>query len=584
MLVSISIGSKSRAVINTLKVSADNFDFATYSSMGELIKSATLRHICFDRIVFSSEILDSNDPEEDLRALHEFITNYSSQTELVFIIKNSSEAEGNLDKLFCSMFNSPMYTPVIMKKANAQTLLEIVRDDITELKTRYYVLQDKEDKVITSASTGTDRPKEQSKEVVEQQKPEKKKGFFDRVFGSNSKKEALLKDMASNSKENVTDAGNIGEMVPESTPDNGNQINVSSVGEVEMSNTNSSSGNYQQENIFSGAKNGSVSVGTGNLDGGFSESMSEDEMLSIGEFGEKHSDTGFLDSDDEEELKRYAESKNESESSSEEGTDSEDEDFYGFTPDFSDSGVERIPDDIEIGTGRVENTVDCDTDKRTVEVEIPKRPVEQPKGNEHSGRKSNIDLIVSVKGSGATQSIVDEAVKLVEEDHIKVLIIDLDLQENGVLSYIDTERFYMQGSNDGISKMRVYEEDGVGVVSNGYGVPVSRRVLMNFITSRLVKKYDMIFIDCPTDSLKLFDYDMISMCNVLVMSGNDRSDLVATTLALTDRRVVDYKVERYIADNCLVEFTGGKYLVEDVTWLNDICLFANGNWLSRIDV
>lgn len=584
MLVSISIGSKSRAVINTLKVSADNFDFATYSSMGELIKSATLRHICFDRIVFSSEILDSNDPEEDLRALHEFITNYSSQTELVFIIKNSSEAEGNLDKLFCSMFNSPMYTPVIMKKANAQTLLEIVRDDITELKTRYYVLQDKEDKVITSASTGTDKPKEQSKEVVEQQKPEKKKGFFDRVFGSNSKKEALLKEMASNSKENVTDAGNTGEMVPESTPDNGNQINVSSVGEVEMSNTNSSSGNYQQENIFSGAKNGSVSVGTGNLDGGFSESMSEDEMLSIGEFGEKHSDTGFLDSDDEEELKRYAESKNESESSSEEGTDSEDEDFYGFTPDFSDSGVERIPDDIEIGTGRVENTEDCDTDKRTVEVEIPKRPVEQPKGNEHSGRKSNIDLIVSVKGSGATQSIVDEAVKLVEEDHIKVLIIDLDLQENGVLSYIDTERFYMQGSNDGISKMRVYEEDGVGVVSNGYGVPVNRRVLMNFITSRLVKKYDMIFIDCPTDSLKLFDYDMISMCNVLVMSGNDRSDLVATTLALTDRRVVDYKVERYIADNCLVEFTGGKYLVEDVTWLNDICLFANGNWLSRIDV
>lgn len=591
MLVSISIGSKSRAVINTLKVSADNFDFATYSSMGELIKSATLRHICFDRIVFSSEILNSNDPEEDLSALHEFITNHSSQTELVFIIKNSSDAEGNLDKLFCSMFNSPMYTPVIMKKANAQTLLEIVRDDITELKTRYYVLQDKEDKVITSASTVTNKQKEQPKEVVEQQKPEKKKGFFDRVFGSNAKKEALLKEMASSSKENVTDAGNTGEMVPESSPDNGSQSNISSVGEVGMFDTNSSSGNYQQENIFGGAENGSVSVGVENLGGGFSEPMSEDEILSIGEFGERHSDTGFLDSDDEEELKRYAESRNESESTVEESiedTNSEEDDFYGFTPDFNEDEIESIPDDIETGTGRVENTEKFDSDRKNeytrVPVEVPKRPVEPLRSVENTDRKSNIDLIVSVKGSGATQSIIDEAVKMVEEDHIKVLIIDLDLQENGVLSYIDTERFYMQGSNDGISKMRVYEEDGVGVVSNGYGVPVTRRVLMNFMTSRLVKKYDMVFIDCPADSLKLFDYDMISMCNVLVMSGNDRSDLVATTLALTDRRIVDYKVERYIADNCLVEFTGGRYLVEDVTWLNDICLFANGNWLSRIDV
>ena len=107
MLVSISIGSKSRAVINTLKVSADNFDFATFSSMKELIKSATLRHISFDRIVFSSEILNQSSPEKDLEALHEFITNHSNQTELVFIIKGSSESENNLDKVFCSMFNSP---------------------------------------------------------------------------------------------------------------------------------------------------------------------------------------------------------------------------------------------------------------------------------------------------------------------------------------------------------------------------------------------------------------------------------------------------------------------------------------------
>ena len=595
MLVSISIGSKSRAVINTLKVSADNFDFSTYSSMAELIKSAKLRHLSFDRIVFSSEILNSRNPEEDLEALHDFITNYSSQTELVFIIKGSSDSENNLDKVFSSMFNSPMYTPVIMKKASAQTLLEIVRDDITELKTRYYVLQEKEDRVITSASMESNQPKEEVKEAPEQPKQEKKKGLFGRVFGTNAKKEALLKEIASASKEGSQTAGNTGENATNESLESADKSGSSVTGDIGEAVGNTYGSKIEKKNIFEENDLGRVSDGVENLNSGFSDPMSEDEMLSIGEFGEKHSDTGFLDTDDEEELRRYAESREASEPVVEKEVEKEavateeDPDFYGFDLNFDMEDVEEVSEN----TGEQEEVYE-EVDKIVEEVreERPVQHMEEPVKRTEPVRRtvpeekatSNIDVVVSVKGSGATQSIVDEAVRMVEEDHLKVLIVDLDLKENGVLSYIDTERFYMQGSNDGIFKMRVYEEDGVGVVSNGYGVPVSRKMLMNFISSRLVKKYDMVFIDCPVNSLSLFDYDMISMCNVLVMSGNDRSDLLATTLAITDRKNVEYKVERYIAETCMVEITGGKYRVEDVTWLNDICLFANGNWLSRIDV
>lgn len=572
MLVSISIGSKSRAVINTLKVSADNFDFATFSSMKELIKSATLRHISFDRIVFSSEILNPSSPEKDLEALHEFITNHSNQTELVFIIKGSSESENNLDKVFCSMFNSPMYTPVIMKKASAQTLLEIIRDDITELKTRYYVLQDKEDRVITSTSSEKENAQEGKSDIVEKNVPEKKKGFLERVFGTSAKKEALLKEIASAEKKDsniVRDGGESGAL---ENPDMFTENVLTATGNIGKNVTNEPVSNIEQKNIFGGAENGAVSVGVENLTSGFSEAASEDELLSIGEFGERHSDTGFLDNDDEEELKRYAESRDNigSDSENQNVSSEEEEDFYGFTPDFDTDAEEPMEN--------VEETVESIVEPVHTIKEEPLLKVHTDKS------KSNIDLIVSVKGSGATQSIVDEAVKMVEEDNLKVLIIDLDLKENGVLSYIDTERFYMTGSNYGISKMRIFEEDGVGVVSNGYGVPLSRRTLANFLSSRVIRKYDMIFIDCPTDSLKLFDYELISRCNVLVMSGNDRSDLLSTTLALTDRSLVEYDVERYIAENCVVEFTKGSYMIEDVTWLNSICLFANGNWLSRIDV
>lgn len=573
MLVSISIGSKSRAVINTLKVSADNFDFATFSSMKELIKSATLRHISFDRIVFSSEILNQSSPEKDLEALHEFIINYSNQTELVFIIKGSSESENNLDKVFCSMFNSPMYTPVIMKKASTQTLLEIIRDDITELKTRYYVLQDKEDRVITSASFEKENNQEGKSDTVEKHTPEKKKGFLGRVFGTSAKKEALLKEIASTEKKDSNTVRDSGENSTLENPDMPTESMFTTTGNIGETVTNEPVSNIEQKNIFGGAENSAVSVGVENLNSGFSEAASEDELLSIGEFGERHSDTGFLDNDDEEELKRYAESRDDicSDSENQDASSSEEEeDFYGFTPDFNtdaEEPMESVEEPVEHAVESVHSTK------------------EEPLLKVHTDKsKSNIDLIVSVKGSGATQSIVDEAVKMVEEDNLKVLIIDLDLKENGILSYIDTERFYMTGSNYGISKMRVFEEDGVGVVSNGYGVPLSRRTLANFLSSRVIRKYDMIFMDCPTDSLKLFDYELISRCNVLVMSGNDRSDLLSTTLALTDRNLVEYDVERYIAENCIVEFTKGNYKVEDVTWLNSICLFANGSWLSRIDV
>ena len=459
-----------------------------------------------------------------------------------------------------------------MKKASAQTLLEIIRDDITELKTRYYVLQDKEDRVITSTSSEKENPQEGKSDIVEKNVPEKKKGFLERVFGTSAKKEALLKEIASAEKKdsnNVRDSGENGTL---GNPDMPTENMLTATGNIGENVTNEPVSNIEQKNIFGGAENGAVSVGVENLTSGFSEAASEDELLSIGEFGERHSDTGFLDNDDEEELKRYAESRDNigSDSKNQDENSSEEDDFYGFTPDFDTVADEQV--------GNVEELVE------SIVEPVPNIKEELLLKVHTDKSKSNIDLVISVKGSGATQSIVDEAVKMVEEDNLKVLIIDLDLKENGVLSYIDTERFYMTGSNYGISKMRIFEEDGVGVVSNGYGVPLSRRTLANFLSSRVIQKYDMIFLDCPTDSLKLFDYELISRCNVLVMSGNDRSDLLSTTLALTDRSLVEYDVERYIAENCVVEFTKGSYKIEDVTWLNSICLFANGNWLSRIDV
>lgn len=524
MNICFSIGDNSTIAINTLKKSADNLDFFTYRSIKDIINESLLRHISFDRIVFSSEIIDKSNPEGDLNSLNEFIKNYSNQTELVLILKKKSKSDDGLDKIFSKIFNSPMYTPVIMDRANPQKLLEIVRDDITELKTRYYILADSTDRVVVSGGEKDKNPKESSPQGTV---PEKKKGVLGRLFPGSSKRKPGLEEVSQEPEEHLENPASTESIeintVRDNVPEQRLDFNGYSGENGPISYTSGS--NTEKGNpVFI---NGSAVNGSENNDVRFPEIDDDGDSLAIGDLGMQHADTGFLDEEEEEEILR------------------------------------------ELGSGGYVEENIVEEEEEVVKVK-----------EEH--KETHIDVVISTSGSIATKLIVDEAVKM-SKDGMNVLIVDLDVKSNRLLSYIDVERFYREGANDGISKLRIYEEDGVGVASNGYGVPVTTRVLFNFLNSRVVKNYDMIFIDCPTDSLNIFNYNLISNCSVLIVCGNDRSDLITTSLELTNRDNVCYDVERYIMDNCMVEITGGKCSREDVNWLKRVCLFANGNWLLNID-
>ena len=94
----------------------------------------------------------------------------------------------------------------------------------------------------------------------------------------------------------------------------------------------------------------------------------------------------------------------------------------------------------------------------------------------------------------------------------------------------------------------------------------------------------MVFIDCPCDCLYNICKEVIDLCNVLVITKGDRCDLVSTSLALTNRDIVDLYVEKYIMRNCDVEVLENlSSLQEDVNWVNRSFLFPNGNWLLNIN-
>lgn len=559
MIVAFSIGKNSAKAISTLKTLADNIDFYSYNSIQDMIKEATLRHISFDRMVFSDAII--KDPESDLGELNEFIKNYSDSTEVVMISRQSGS-----DKVFSQIFNSPMYTPVIMEKTTTSSILDLVRDDILSLRTRYYVLDvDNKDKAIVSSDKSEEKT-EPDDNAPSEEPP--KKGIlsgFKGLFRKNSRKQEIV-----NNSGNVAEAASEAiESVPEDqgkfsagptglTPPFGTEIDTSGSGVQNNGNENSG---FEES--------GRSTEGGGSFGDDSFFIRSEDLELSVGDYGSQHSDTGFLDQEDEEELRRFAEERDKS---------LKDEEVF-------DTGEEgRCEDNIQEEYEEVDEYNGSDEEEPQYE-ECAGEDGDTLFFEPSTGGKTSIDIVVSTRGSHATQLIVDEAVKLVQDHGIDVLIVDLDTSENNVLSYIDVEKFYVQGAFEGINKHRVYEEDGIGVVSNGYGVPVTKKAVSNFFFGRIPSMYDMILVDCPADCLGSLGIDVLKNFNVLLVPGTDISDMMAMSMALTNRDVVDLEVEKYIMSNCNVEFSDGSTSgnEEYVGIVRSTCLFANGSWLDRIE-
>lgn len=574
MEVSFSIGPNSLKVINTLKRSADNINFHTYPDIHSMVKEAMLRHISFDRIIFSTFLLqqggaeDLDSAEGDLRELNEFIKNYSDNTSIVLITRGSDDPVG---KIFSKMFDSPMYTPVIMPKTTTRNLLELVTEDIIKIKTKYYVLDVSKDKTIVSSAEGKGISSESEKPVTPVPEKKKKSGFFSSLMGGKKKQPEISKPVEE-VKKVQEDISKVEENVAENVGDfSSGPRSVFTGFDGEMKSDGSPVLNNSATNLFESQSSPS-SAGPENFATGSPEGSDEDDMLSLGEMGAEHTDTGFLDEEEEEndeELQAFLKSQTESKSETPVSTPEESLIASGTPVREWQKPVENVQEELQ----------QEDFDKQ--QFAEPVKPVEPVKPQRV---KTNIDIIAGVHGSGTTSAVINEAMDLTQNRGAKVLIIDLDYRENGILSFIDTEAFYTKGYSKGISRRRVYVEDGIGILSNGYGVPITTSELLALLRSGIVRSYDEVLIDCPIECMDIITKDVLKLCNVLIYTNTDRSDLLSTTLGLTNRDYCSLEVERKIMGTCIVDCPDGRELAqEDIDYVKNTCLFANGCWLDNYD-
>lgn len=517
MNVAFLIGPKSEKIASSMANSADNIKFFTYSDIRSMIKESTMRHVFFDRIVLSEGVLGN--AEEELGALNGYITDYSDNTSVVMVCKSGSSEK---IEVFSKFFNSPLYTPVIADKVTVTKLLEFVKGDILAIKADYYTLENKEVKAVTNKYV--EEPKKEVSKPVE--KPAKK-GFFASLFGGKKNEPPKVEN------QKVVEEPLTTERKAEETVSNFSEEESSSSFTPEVGSSGLGSSDWELpkneiEGIASSVQEVLGSLGESDSDEGFSPEIGEADDLSIGGFGESHVDTGYLDDEDEQEL-------------------------------VNSLGVTNEEVEDEVKDGVIEEPV--------VE-ESTSEPLETDK----------ISLMIGMRGLGLTTRIVNKAVSMVEQG-LKVLIIDLDYKENGLLSFIDTDNFYNKGCNNGIELKKTYEEDGVSLISNGYGKGISQDSLVGLLeSSEVYWKYDCIILDCPLDCMDCLNKDILESSSIFIHVNGNKGSLTSTIKYLTSNELEDTLFERSVVsvDNKIIEYD------EDVSSLKKSMLFGRGDWLSKL--
>lgn len=509
MLVMLSCGKNSNQIVNTVKSQIDNVDFYCYYNVDEFISQSTLRHLAFDRLVFTSKFIST---DKDMGKLCDYIRKELNSVEIVMIVQKGNTSQ---EEMFKKYFDSPMYTVMYVDSPTTMCLVDSIREPIQVVKARYYTLDKQENSNKKSKMGKFKGGKKEDK--------------------NNSKKTGI----SFSEKEVSSTVEKAGELAENNAKDYSNVNLGKSISNGVSVDTNLSSADFDSVNKSEFEKDVSTSNGEKNFSGSNNVSTTDEFDLSIGEYGSQHSDSGFVGDDDLSELEAYAQGKKEEQFSEEKTSENKEE----YTP-VARVDKQETRDNINIASSSV-NVL------------------------------TKYNIITGVNGSGVTAYVVKTA--MAERNKGKrVAIVDLDVKEHGILSFIDVRKFYKSNCLGGIVRNKPYNEDGIDIFSDGYGFRVGDNILSKLIPT--LDFYDVVLFDCPLTCLNVISDSFIKECSVFIGCISDISKLIETSSVLEDRDCVSLGKEIYIVEKGIV---ANKFIRrDDVISLKESMLFPNGCWLK----
>lgn len=510
----IRIGNNDDRIIDALIREIDNIELSSYPTVDEFLAKTEQQQFVWKRLCVSRDFFGSSDEEvkANMEKLNSYVKGKASNTTIVYLV-NGQEKENALKDIddFNSVFHSPMYTPFIAMPGS-----NIV--DITAMV--------KEDLPIIKAAYYTTILEEQFNKTTVAEKlgfanlGQKIKGVKGSSKDGEFETETSSEEDIDESSESPLNSGEV-----DSAWDSDDFENFEESGEnfdgSEWSSPESVSDDNSSENITSWEDLTSVSENDGVSESGDVEDSEDDFNLSG--FGNMHADTGFLGEDEEVESLEEFESGN-----PEQGTNYSVEDMNVTS--FEDLN----------GTS----------------------------GN------SKVEIYVGTRGTGVTSFLVGEALDLVSQGS-NVLIVDLDYDTHGVLSYVDLSAF---NNREG----KIYREDGVNILSVGFGS--DERISVKAIIEKISQRFDKIFVDCPIEFVSELEYTLGS-CEIFLCCADNIGALMTTQAMLENRKYVPVKVEKHLCKGKGMLFSTGAEtdFKEDIIKANRDWSLPYGNWIRNLE-
>lgn len=514
----IRIGNNDDRIIDALIREIDNIELSSYPTVDEFLAKTEQQQFVWKRLCVSRDFFGSSDEEvkANMEKLNSYVKGKASNTTIVYLV-NGQEKENALKDIddFNSVFHSPMYTPFIaMPGSNIVDITAMVKEDLPIIKAAYYttVLEEQFNKTTVAEKLGFANLGQKIKSV----KGSSKNGEFETGVGSeediDESSESPLNSGEVDSGWDSDDFENFGE--------SGENFDGSEWSSPEsVSDDNSSENITSWEDLTSESENAEDSEEVSESDG----VEDSDDDFNLSGFGNMHADTGFLGEDEEVESLEEFEKENQ-----EQGTD------------------------YPIGDMNVTSFEDLDGTL----------------GN------SKVEIYVGIRGTGVTSFLVGGALDLVSQGS-NVLIVDLDYDTHGVLSYVDLSAF---NNREG----KIYREDDVNILSVGFGS--DERISVKAIIEKISQRFDKVFVDCPIEFVSELE-DTLGSCEIFLCCADNIGALMTTQAMLENRKYVPVKVEKHLCKGRGMLFSTGAEtdFKEDIIKANRDWSLPYGNWIRNLE-
>lgn len=624
MKLALVLGTaQGKKIVQRLKGIKDNLNIDVFDNIPEFIDSSLKRNSIYDRIlVLSSKITDVT-----LKDLHNYWGSVSKETNVVLLCKEGVDESKAQD--FLSLFKTPVVAAMLVSTSTVQIIAEAVLRPTAELNNDYGIknflsVEVDEDSYVTpepvEKKQEDNKPTEGSKVASNnsnksnKDKPkQEKRSLFNSLFGKKKKKETGVEAPTSNiekeSQENDLDFQDI------------------NLDDESGSLTNEATDDYDEEDfVYNDDDFGNDT---------YSNMQSAKEELNDIDYEQEEENTipsenSNIDSDNSsflanEEFDGALEEVPQGENDFEPETYSVDEDFSdeGFSEDYENEEVHYKMGDTTVEDESFEDLgIGSDEDNYRKSTEAPKVVTQTVvkevirnvnTGSKYvalsgvlSGRLKKIVIVTGDRGSGVTSTALNIAKTISKK--VDVLYFDCDVENHGLLSYIDYGNFknyentHMNGvklckSSQAFDKCVISWDSNLYLLTSDYSCDTTLEELKRAseVVAERADDFGVVVVDCPVDKLDYVTDLILTGQSVICVDGTKRGfmnmlcQFERSELPLRYKRtlvsrgtILATKCSRNLDLKKLVSYIKAIYEPDGVNWLAPVTVEFNGKLSDKL--